>query len=37
METCRVLRINDLTQRVRLSRARASLRLALQDGPRMAG
>ena len=32
-ETCRALQINDLTQRVRLSRARATLRLALQGGP----
>jgi RNA polymerase sigma-70 factor (ECF subfamily) len=35
-ETCRALQINDLTQRVRLSRARATLRLALQgSGPRL--
>ena len=35
-ETCRALQINDLTQRVRLSRARATLRLALQGGgPRL--
>ncbi|HUM12300.1 MAG TPA: sigma-70 family RNA polymerase sigma factor [Myxococcaceae bacterium] len=30
-EACRTLRINDLTQRVRLSRARATLRLALRE------
>ena len=35
-ETCQALQINDLTQRVRLSRARAALRLALQGGgPRL--
>jgi DNA-directed RNA polymerase specialized sigma24 family protein len=35
-ETCRALQNNDLTQRVRLSRARATLRLALQGGgPRL--
>ena len=33
-ETCRALQITDLTQRVRLSRARATLRLALQQGDR---
>ena len=35
-ETCRVLRINDLTQRVRLSRGRAALRSAIQERPRLA-
>ena len=36
VEACRVLRINDLTQRVRLSRARATIRSALQDDGRLA-
>jgi RNA polymerase sigma-70 factor, ECF subfamily len=36
IETCRVLSINDLTQRVRLSRARATLRSALQGDRRLA-
>src|SRR5262245_12221911 len=35
-ETCRVLAINDLTQRVRLSRARASRRLAREGDTRRA-
>jgi RNA polymerase sigma-70 factor, ECF subfamily len=35
-ETCQVLRITDLTQRVRLSRGRATLRSALQDDRRLA-
>jgi len=35
-EACRVLQINDLTQRVRLSRGRATLRLALQEDRRLA-
>jgi len=35
-EACRALRINDLTQRVRLSRARATLRNALQGDQRLA-
>ena len=34
-ETCRQLQINDPTQRVRLSRARATLRLALQGDRRL--
>jgi len=36
-EACRVLQINDLTQRIRLSRARATLRLALQEDRRLVG
>jgi len=36
-EACRMLRINDLTQRVRLCRARARVRSALQDSRRRAG
>ena len=35
-ETCRALAITDLTQRVRLSRARASLRRALEGDARVA-
>jgi DNA-directed RNA polymerase specialized sigma subunit, sigma24 homolog len=34
-EACQALQINDLTQRVRLSRGRATLRQALQGGPRL--
>ena len=35
-ETCRVLHINDLTQRVRLSRGRSVLRSAIQENPQLA-
>ena len=35
-EACRVLQIDDLTHRVRLCRARATLRSALQDSRRLA-
>lgn len=34
-EACRTLKITDLTQRVRLSRARATLQLALRDDRRL--
>lgn len=36
VETCEVLQINDLTQRVRLSRGRAALRSAIQEDPQLA-